>query len=225
VQAAIDEVVEVVAVRHLLVAAFLVLAGAGDGGAGGGVGGVDVQLALIDVVAVLVVQVAVVDVIDVAVVLDAGVAAVLAVDVLVAGVLLAAHGIGSPFVNVRVLRSILRRESAGGSAVLDTTWYDSVSPRALPRPNNFRGATVRHLRSLLVLVFGRGWATVLPAGPGASPLEEHPRRFFQGLGLPVQLSQEVFGLRLEGAHVVLGPAGELGVNLATQRMMLPVQGS
>jgi hypothetical protein len=79
VQPAIDEVIDVVAVRHLLVAALLVLAGAGDGGAGGGVGGVDLDLALVVVFAVLVVQVAVVDVIDVAVVLDAGVSTVFAV--------------------------------------------------------------------------------------------------------------------------------------------------
>src|SRR5262245_27069125 len=66
VQAARHQVVVMIAVRHLLVAALVVLALTGDGGAGGGVGRIDGDLALIDVVTVLMMQVAVVDVIDVA---------------------------------------------------------------------------------------------------------------------------------------------------------------
>ena len=94
VQMAIDEVIDVVAMRHGFVAA----AGAVDvsgfvaaavvvGRAGVRVGGADGDAVFIDVVAVRVVQVAVVQVINVAFVFDGGVAAVRAVLVRVVGVL------------------------------------------------------------------------------------------------------------------------------------------
>ena len=90
---AIDEVIDVVAMRHRFVAA----AGAMDvsgfvavavmiWGAGVRVGGADGDAVFIDVVAVRVVQVAVVQVVNVAVVLDGGVAAARAVLVRVVGV-------------------------------------------------------------------------------------------------------------------------------------------
>src|SRR5262249_13869712 len=67
------------------------LALAGDGGTGGGVAGTDLDLALVVVPLVGVVEVAVVQEIDVSVVLDAGVPAVLVVDVLVTVMAFAAH--------------------------------------------------------------------------------------------------------------------------------------
>jgi hypothetical protein len=91
VQPAVDEVIDVVAVRHLFVAALLVLALAGNGGARRRVDGADGDDVFVVVAVVRVVQVAVVQVIDVPVVLDARVPAVVAVDVLVVGVLIAAH--------------------------------------------------------------------------------------------------------------------------------------
>jgi hypothetical protein len=91
VEAALVEVVEVVAVRHPLVAAAVVLAVAGDRGAPGRVGGAHFQDVLVVMAVVRRVQVAVVEVIDVPVMADAGVAAVLAVDVAVRVVGLVAH--------------------------------------------------------------------------------------------------------------------------------------
>jgi hypothetical protein len=91
VQPAVDEVIDMVAVRHLFVAALLVLALAGDRGARRRVDGADGDDVFVVVAVVRVVQVAVVQVIDVPVVLDARVSAVVAVNVLVVGVLIAAH--------------------------------------------------------------------------------------------------------------------------------------
>ena len=83
VQVAIDQVIDVVAVRHRFVAAagavavaLGVLAAVVAGRAGRGVGAPDRQGVLLDRAAVLVVQVAVVQVVGVAVVLDGRVAAV-----------------------------------------------------------------------------------------------------------------------------------------------------
>jgi hypothetical protein len=91
VQAAVDQIIDVVAVRHLLVAAVLVLALTRGRGAGVRVGRADGQYVLVVVALVFGVQTAVVQVIDVAVVLDACVAAVLAVDVLVVVMDVVAH--------------------------------------------------------------------------------------------------------------------------------------
>jgi hypothetical protein len=109
VQAAVDQIIEVVAVRHLLVTAALVLAGASGRGAVGGVGRAHGQSVLAEMAVVRVVQMAVVQVIDVAIVLDARVPAVLAVNVLVIVVDMVAHRslllgkrvgdfIGSPYI-------------------------------------------------------------------------------------------------------------------------------
>jgi len=93
VQMAIDEVIDVVAMRHRFVAAAVAVHVAGFvavavmvGGADVRVGGADGDGVFIDVVAVRVVQVAVVQVINVAFVLDGGVAAACAVLVFVIGV-------------------------------------------------------------------------------------------------------------------------------------------
>ena len=93
VQVAIDEVVNVVAMRHGFVAATgavdvsrFVAAAVVVRRAGIRVGGADGDAVFMNVVAMRVVQVAVVQVIDVAVVLDGGVAAARAVLVRVVGV-------------------------------------------------------------------------------------------------------------------------------------------
>ena len=93
VQVAIDEVVNVVAMRHGFVAATgtvymsrFVAAAVVVRRAGIRVGGADGDAVFIDVVAVRMVQVAVVQIVNVAVVLDGGVAAVRAVLVRVVGV-------------------------------------------------------------------------------------------------------------------------------------------
>ena len=89
VQMAIDEVIDVVAMRHRFVAAagaMHVAVAVMVGGADVRVGGADGDGVFIDVVAVRVVQVAVVQVINVAFVLDGGVAAACAVLVFVVGV-------------------------------------------------------------------------------------------------------------------------------------------
>ena len=93
VQVAIDEVVNVVAMRHRFMTAAgavnvpgFVAAAVVVGRAGVRVGGADGDAVFIDVVAVRVVQVAVVQVVNVAVVLDGGVAAARAVLVRVVGV-------------------------------------------------------------------------------------------------------------------------------------------
>ena len=88
VQAAVYDVVGVVAVRHgFVAAAFAVnMAGTGlHGVAAVGVGGVYIEAVFVVVAVVFVVQVAVVDVVDVVAVFDGGVAAAFAVNVLVVG--------------------------------------------------------------------------------------------------------------------------------------------
>jgi hypothetical protein len=98
VQVALDQVIDVIAVGHRLVAAArAVPVFRGVGGAvmvrcaGRGVRAADFDPVLLDASGGHVVQVAVVEVIDVAVVPDARVAAVRAVDVVVAGVMFLAH--------------------------------------------------------------------------------------------------------------------------------------
>jgi hypothetical protein len=86
VQPAIDEVIVVVAVRHQLVAAPLMVAGARGRSARRRVGLAHLDPVLVVVAVVPVVQVAVVQVVHVPVVLNAGVAAVAAVLVAVASV-------------------------------------------------------------------------------------------------------------------------------------------
>ena len=89
VQAAVYDIVGVVAVRHgFVAAAFAVdVPGAGvHGVAAVGVGGADADAVFVVVAVVFVVQVAVVNVVDVAVVFDGGVTAALSVNVLVVGV-------------------------------------------------------------------------------------------------------------------------------------------
>ena len=93
VQVAIDEVIDVVAMRHRFVAAAGAMHVAGFvavavvvRGADVRVGGADGDAVFIDVVAVRVVQVAVVQVINVAFVFDGGVTAIRAVLVFVVGV-------------------------------------------------------------------------------------------------------------------------------------------
>jgi len=85
VQAAVDQVIDVVAVRHLLVAAILVLARTADRRTDGGVGAAHFHDVLVVMVVVRVVQVAIVQVIDVAIVVDARVTAVFIVNMLVVG--------------------------------------------------------------------------------------------------------------------------------------------
>lgn len=84
-QASVDQIVEVIAVRHALVPASVVPALAGDGGAGVRVGRVDGDHVLVVVAIVFGVQVPVVQVVDVSVVQDTGVAAVCAVHVRMVG--------------------------------------------------------------------------------------------------------------------------------------------
>jgi hypothetical protein len=91
VQPAVDQEIDVVAVRHPLMAAVVVLAGAGDRGALRGVGRVDRQNVLVVMAVVRAVQVAVVEIVHMAVVADAGVAAVVAVYVPVLFVNVVAH--------------------------------------------------------------------------------------------------------------------------------------
>jgi hypothetical protein len=93
-----DDEVDVIAVRHRLVAAargVMVSGGVSGAGmprrAGVGVGAANCKLVLVDVIAVHVVQVAIVQVVGVAVVLDSLVPASLAVGVRVPGVFVAAH--------------------------------------------------------------------------------------------------------------------------------------
>ena len=86
VQAAVYDVVGVVAVRHgFVAAAFAVnVAGTGlHGVAAVGVGGIYIEAVFVVVTVVFVVQVAVVDVVDVVAVFDRGMAAAFAVNVLV----------------------------------------------------------------------------------------------------------------------------------------------
>ena len=113
VQAAVYDVVGVVAVRHgFVAAAFAVdMAGTGlHGGAAVGVGGVYIEAVLVVVVVVLVVQVAVMDVVDVVAVFDGGVAAAFAVDVLVVGMGMAvAHFV-----------SFLREVFTDGAMIVET---------------------------------------------------------------------------------------------------------
>ena len=88
VQAAVYDVVGVVAVRHGFVAAAFTVNMAGTslhGVAAVGVGGVYIEAVFVVVAVVFVVQVAVVDVVDVVAVFDGGVAAAFAVNVLVVG--------------------------------------------------------------------------------------------------------------------------------------------
>ena len=88
VQAAVYDVVGVVAMRHGFVAAAFAVNMAGTGlhrVAAVGVGGVYIEAVLVVVAVVLVVQVAVMDVVDVVAVFDRGMAAAFAVNVLVVG--------------------------------------------------------------------------------------------------------------------------------------------
>lgn len=101
VEVAIDQVVDVVAVRNGRMAAvgpmhmaFLVPAAVMGGSAAIGVGGIDLENVLIDVTGVRMVQVAIVQIIHMSVVLDSQVAAARAVLVVVVRVNLAvAHGV------------------------------------------------------------------------------------------------------------------------------------
>ena len=97
VQAAVDDVVDMVTVRHGFVAAACavdVAAAGGDGVAAVGVGIVYFEDVLVVVAVVFVVQVAVVQVVDVIAVADGGVAAARAVDMVVVFVgLTVAHGV------------------------------------------------------------------------------------------------------------------------------------
>jgi hypothetical protein len=86
VQPAVDQVIEVVAVRHTLVAAAVVVALADHWSAGIRVDAADGNDVLVVVAIVGAVQMAVVQEADVPLVLDAGVTAVLAVCMLVVGV-------------------------------------------------------------------------------------------------------------------------------------------
>jgi hypothetical protein len=93
VQPAIDQVVEVVAVRDQFVATALVIAGAGHGSTGHRIGDADGDGVLVVVALMGVVQVAIVEVIDVAFMFDAGVPTGFAVNVGVLAVLIALrHG-------------------------------------------------------------------------------------------------------------------------------------
>lgn len=95
VQTAVDDVVDVVAVRHgFVAAAFAVnVAGAIVGWvAAVGIGFVHFQSVFVIVAVVFVVQMAIVQVVNVVVVFDGGVAAALAVNVVVMLVGFAAHG-------------------------------------------------------------------------------------------------------------------------------------
>ena len=88
VQAAVYDVVGVVAVRHGFVATAFAVNMAATGlhrVAAVGVGGVYIEAVFVVVAVVFVVQVAVVDVVDVVAVFDGGVAAAFAVNVLVVG--------------------------------------------------------------------------------------------------------------------------------------------
>jgi hypothetical protein len=91
VQAAVDQEIDMVAVRHFLMAAIVVLALARGRRAGIRVGRADRQDVLAVMAVVFGVQVAIVQVIDVPVVLDTCVPTVLAVDVLVIVVDVVAH--------------------------------------------------------------------------------------------------------------------------------------
>lgn len=101
VQVPADEVIDVIAVRHRVVAAALavgvrlVVGAAGvRGRASGGVRAADLEGVLVDVVAVRVVQVPLVQIIGMARVRDGRVAAALAVNVIVLAVgLVVAHGL------------------------------------------------------------------------------------------------------------------------------------
>jgi hypothetical protein len=90
-QAAVDQEIDVVAVRHLLMAAILVLALAIGWRAGVRVGRTDRQDVLAVMAIVLGVQMAVVQEIDVAIVVDARMPAVFAVDMLVIVMDVVAH--------------------------------------------------------------------------------------------------------------------------------------
>jgi hypothetical protein len=86
VQASVDQIVHVIAVRHQRMAAAIVAAGASDWRAFCRVGGADGDGVFVVVALVRVVQVAVVQEIDVIFVHDAQMAAVFAMGVLVVGV-------------------------------------------------------------------------------------------------------------------------------------------
>lgn len=91
VQAAVDQVIEMIAVRHLFVPATLVLALARRRGAMIGVGRVHRQNMFVVMTLMRRVQTAIVQIIDVAIVADARVSALFAVDVLVFVVDFVAH--------------------------------------------------------------------------------------------------------------------------------------
>jgi hypothetical protein len=124
-QVAIDEVVDVVAVRDGLVAAAgavdvigLVAAALMSGGAGRGVLLAHGDGVLVIVAVVGVVQVAVVEVVDVTIVTDGGVAAVGAVDMIVVVVGVVAHGVS--FVGGSGLGVVEdRAQQRGGGLVAD----------------------------------------------------------------------------------------------------------
>src|SRR5579875_2099629 len=91
VQTAIDQIIEMVAVRHLLVAATLVFALAGGRSTVIRVRRVHRQDVLIVMILVRIVQTAIVQIVNVAIMLDACVSAVLAVDMLVVFVDFVSH--------------------------------------------------------------------------------------------------------------------------------------
>jgi hypothetical protein len=138
VQPAIDQVINVIAVRHLLVTALVMIAGAGDRGTRGRIGRVHLDLALVVMLAVFVVQVPVVQKIDVAVVLNPGMPAMFAVDVLVTGVFLTTH-FRLLCESIGMQRYILYSSSVIASVDLEKTWYDYVSRVVSP------GRTAYHL--------------------------------------------------------------------------------
>jgi hypothetical protein len=90
-QPAIDQEIHMVAVRHRLMAAVVVLAAAGNGGAPGGVGRIHCQGVLVIVSIVRAVQMAVMQVVYVAVVANACMATVVAVNVAMLFVNVVAH--------------------------------------------------------------------------------------------------------------------------------------
>jgi hypothetical protein len=93
VQPTVDEIIEVVTVRHFLMAAAFVIALARHRSAGGGVGDADGDDVFIVMAVVFAVQMAVVQEADMALVLDAGVAAVAAVFVVVVFVNVVRHNL------------------------------------------------------------------------------------------------------------------------------------
>jgi hypothetical protein len=91
VQAAVDQVIKMIAMRHFLVTATLMSAWARDRGAVIGVGRIYRQDVLLVMTFVGIVQAAIVQIIDVAVMPDAGVSTVFTVDMLMVLVNFVSH--------------------------------------------------------------------------------------------------------------------------------------